>query len=98
MKNLFIDTSKQHVPYEYVQYHAKASVAGNGDYYDGYIEHNLDTDEWIVICLTYETSDDWLNNDQDWGMCGSGKTLVEAVNKLKANSQYQMYPLMLSFK
>lgn len=91
-ENLFIDE-----PRKIVQFYSKVKIAENGDYYDGFIEHDYDQDKWFAICLTYPTADDWIENNEDWGMCGSGETLLEAVNDLKRNKAYEMYPLMKAF-
>ena len=88
-ENLFIDEFRNTV-----QFHSKVGFAANGDLFDGFIEHNLETNEWHIICLTYEDEDAWLEFDQDWGMHGGGATLVEAVANLKIQAQYNMYPLL----
>ena len=93
--NLFIDEL-----HNTVQFHSPLAQAENGTWFYGYVEHDISKDKWFAICLTYEKAEDWFNDagTPDWGMCGCGNTLVEAVNDLKRQQGYSSYPLFNIFK
>ena len=92
-KNLYIDSARN-----IVTYYAEKETSADGYLYDGFIEHDLNKEEWHVICLVYTSETSYTENIPDWGMCGIGASLAEAVSAIKGYKEYSLYPLMELFK
>ena len=91
MKNFYFGKS-------IIQLHSKEVQAENGNWYCGYIEHDLRRNNWFILCYVMPTNDFSTCCEDPYDVVyGLGNTLIEAANDIRNHERYGMYPLLKAF-
>ena len=91
MKNLYFNESS-------IQLHSKEVQAKDGNWFYGYIEHDLSRNNWFILCYVMPTNDFSTCCEDPYDVVyGLGNTLAEAAKNLRNHKQYSMYPLLKTF-
>lgn len=81
-----------------IQMHSDEMRAENGNWFYGYVEHDIKRHTWFILCYVMETNDfsDCCEEPYDI-VSGKGNTLAEAAADLRKHPRYNLYPLLKAF-